>query len=241
VADTASLWRAWRGEVLTAPRVFCWQQPFRSRSEPDSLPAEMVAQPDRQRGVVLLHGFFCNRGFWNPWMKRLRANHVPFVAVNLEPAFGSIDAYVDTVEAAVRRVEAATGIAPVVVGHSMGGLVARAWLSRQTDRKRVHRIVTIGTPHRGTWLARFSHTLNGREMRIASPWLARLAARETRGADDEHPYQRFTCFYSNCDNIVFPASTATLPGADNRRVRIAAHVHMAFFAEVFDHVAQALR
>ena len=38
----------------------------------------------------------------------------------------------------------------------------------------------------------------------------------------------FTCWYSNCDNIVFPASTAALAGADNRFVDGLAHVQMAF-------------
>ena len=39
---------------------------------------------------------------------------------------------------------------------------------------------------------------------------------------------RFTCWYSNCDNIVFPAGTAMLPGADNRLVEGVAHMQMAF-------------
>ena len=49
-----------------------------------------------------------------------------------------------------------------------------------------------------------------------------------------HPerHGRFTCWYSNTDNIVFPTSTAALPGADNRLVRGAAHVQMAFLPEV---------
>ncbi|RYF38882.1 MAG: permease, partial [Comamonadaceae bacterium] len=42
----------------------------------------------------------------------------------------------------------------------------------------------------------------------------------------------FTCWYSNCDNIVFPTSTAQLQGADNRFVDGVAHVQMAFHPEV---------
>jgi len=36
-----------------------------------------------------------------------------------------------------------------------------------------------------------------------------------------------TCYYSHCDNIVFPASRATLEGADNRHLPGVAHVQMA--------------
>jgi triacylglycerol esterase/lipase EstA (alpha/beta hydrolase family) len=230
-ATPGQLLRAWLGEVTTAPRVFFWRQPFRADVQPDHLGADSRGR----RGLVLVHGFFCNRGLWNPWLARLRAQGIPFVAVNLEPVFGSIDAYPAIVDAAVRRVEAATGLAPVVVAHSMGGLAVRAWLATLGDVARVHRVVTIGTPHRGTWLARFALSRNGEQMQPGGGWLDRLAAREPA-----HRYGRFTCFYSHCDNIVFPASTATLPGADNRHLPAVAHVHMAYHEAVFGEVQRWL-
>jgi pimeloyl-ACP methyl ester carboxylesterase len=226
-ASVRELACAWWGEVAAATSVFFWRQPFRSNVEPDNMPA----QPGRQRGVVLVHGFFCNRGFWTPWLRQLRARQVPFIAVNLEPVFGSIDHYPSVIEAAVTRLAAATGQVPVVVGHSMGGLAIRAWLSAFDAESRVHRIVTIGSPHHGTWLARWGKTTNGKQMRLDSDWLQRLQAHEPAGR-----HARFTCFYGRCDNIVFPAMTATLIGADNRHVPAAAHVHMAFRDTVFDEV-----
>ncbi len=100
----AQLLRAWWGEVRAAPRVFCWRQPFRSRRWPDHLPAAAQGR----RGLLLVHGFLCNRGVWNPWLQRLRAQGVPFVAVNLEPVFGSIDDYVAILERAVQQLERCT-------------------------------------------------------------------------------------------------------------------------------------
>src|SRR6185369_14983539 len=97
--------RAWATEVLVAPRVFLWNQPFRSARHPDHLPA----QARGRLGVVLVHGFFCNRGLWNPWLHRFRAADIPFVAVNLEPVLGSIDDYGETIAAAVAAIESATG------------------------------------------------------------------------------------------------------------------------------------
>ena len=229
-ATVRQLARAWWGEVLTAPRVFCWRQPFRSNAEPDSLD-----HATGRRGVVLVHGFVCNRGLWNPMMARLRARGVPFVAVNLEPVFGSIDHYADIIEAAVQRLESASGLPPVMVAHSMGGLAVRAWMAAHEGDERVHRVITIGTPHRGTFLGRFGHTHNARQMRIGSDWQRELAAREP-----PHRYDRFTCFYGHCDNIVFPAVTATLPGADNRHIAGVAHVHMVHQQEVFDEVLRWL-
>jgi pimeloyl-ACP methyl ester carboxylesterase len=226
-ADLPQLLRAWWGEVITAPRVFFWRQPFRAHAEPDHLPN----LANGGRGVVLVHGFFCNRGLWNPWMRELRACGVPHIAVNLEPLFGSIDCYPTIIDAAVARVEAATGQPVVLVGHSMGGLAIRAWLRQFNADARVHRVITIGSPHQGTWLARFGQALNGKQMRQRSPWLAKLAADETPARTE-----RFTCFYGHCDNIVFPVVSGTLPGAVNLHLPTTAHVHMAFHPGVFNEV-----
>lgn len=225
-ATARALARAWWAETIDAVRVFGWRQPFRWAEVPDHLPD----QARGRRGVVFIHGFVCNRGLWTPWLHRLRYLDVPFVAVNLEPVFTSIDRYVPIVDEAVRRVAEVTGLPPVLVCHSMGGLAARAWLRAQPDgAATVHHLVTIGTPHRGTWLARWSHLPNGRQMRLDSEWLQQLARDE---ADAALPPT--TCWYSNCDNIVFPPSTATLPGADNRLFAGAAHVELAFVPPVME-------
>ena len=227
----ATLFAAWWDEIWTGLRVFCWRQPFRS----NALPNRLERSASGKRGVVLVHGFVCNRGLWNPWMRRLCNIDAPFVAINLEPVFGSIDAYVQPIDDAVAQLDALTGRPPIIVAHSMGGLAVRAWLRDRQAEKRVHSVVTIGTPHGGTWLARFAVTVNVRQMRQSSRWLHSLAASESA--------QRraiFTCYFGHCDNIVFPASTAMLPGADNRHVPGVAHVHLAFQPTVYDEVLRRL-
>ncbi|MGL6203836.1 MAG: esterase/lipase family protein, partial [Giesbergeria sp.] len=208
-ASLAQVLRAAGAEARWALVVFGWRQPLRSASVPDWLPEA----PNGQRGVVLVHGFLCNRGLWLSWMPLLRSRGHAYVAVNLEPVFGSIDAYASTVDDAVRRVTQATGLPPVIVAHSMGGLATRAWLRAFSADARVHRVITLGTPHGGTWLGRWSQATNGRQMQLTSPWLQQLQLDEplTRA-------RLFTCWYSNCDNIVFPARTAALPGARQRFV-----------------------
>lgn len=220
---------AWLAEVAWAPRVFCWQQPFRSRKWADHLPPQ-------GRGVLLVHGFVCNRGFWNPWMARLRAANIAHVAIDLEPVFGSIDDYCAAIEAGMRRLEAATGRAPVIVAHSMGGLAVRAWLAGDDHAARVHHLVTIATPHHGTELARWAVPPNARQMRRDSPWLAALALREAGRAAVPT-----TCFYGHCDNVVMPASAAVLEGAEAHHLPGTAHVHMAAHPAVYDAVIRALR
>lgn len=215
---------AWAREVAYDALIFGWRQPFDWKREPDHLAADSQAA-----GIVFIHGFVCNRGFWTPWMRQARARGHAFVAVNLEPVFCSIDDYCDTIDQAVAAVTRVTGRAPLLICHSMGGLAARAWLRRCGGRTRAAHVVTIGTPHRGTWLARFSRLPNGRQMQVGCDWIAALPGAEPEAS------RLFTCWYSNCDNVVFPPSTATLPAADNRLYEGAAHVDLAFRPAVMDH------
>lgn len=230
-ATPLEMLRAWWAEAVGALRVFGWQQPWRWRQFDDQLPADAMGR----RGLVLVHGFVCNRGLWNAWWPQLQQAGVPCIAVNLEPVFGSIDRYPPLIEAAVQRMAQATGRPPLLVGHSMGGLALRAWLRDFDGDARVHGVVTIGSPHHGTWLGRFGYAPNAQQMRWQSRWLLALAASEPAAR-----YRRFTCFWGHCDNIVFPASTATLPGADNRHLRGHAHVHLLQHPQVLATVLQRL-
>ncbi len=220
-----TLFQAFVREASTAPAVFLWRQPFRTQAISDAL------QPSGKAGVVFIHGFFCNRAFWSPWMAQLQSQNRAFASVTLEPAFGSIDDYAAIVEAAVAKVAQATGQAPTLICHSMGGLAARAWLrSNAANDNRVKRIITIGSPHFGTALSTEKALLpfiNTHQMQRLGSWTQQLAKDEPSAR-----YAKFTCWYSNCDNIVVPTSTAMLPGADNRFVTRQGHVSMAFSQRV---------
>jgi triacylglycerol lipase len=220
---------AWIGEIFAAPRAFLWRQPFFARAIPD----DAAASSQARRGVVLVHGFFCNRGLWNPWLRRLQQAHIPFIAVNLEPVFGSINDYRDTIEAAVETLRQATSLAPIVVAHSMGGLAVRAWLATAPDASQAHRIVTIASPHAGTSMARRGYAANVAEMRVGSAWLSDLRSREPASTRS-----RFICFWSHCDNIVFPTRSAMLAEADNRHLEATAHVQMVLHPAVIEAVLE---
>lgn len=236
--------KAWWSETKVAAAVFSWRQPFRWRLLKDTLNdyKEAFAGSQRKptRTVVFVHGFVCNRGFWHPWMRKLRANGIPYLSMNLEPVMGGIDGFVTQLELAVQLVEAAGGNKPVLICHSMGGLVARAWLVAKTgNSQRIDQLITIGSPHQGTRLARWSQTVSGKQMRINSAWLKELRERELRLATTGSA-TKTTCWYSNIDNIVFPPSMATLPGADNRLIEGVGHVSLAFHPTVMQESLEML-
>lgn len=229
-AGIAVLLRAWWTEVRLAVRVFGWRQPFRSGAVAD-VPGRLG-----MRGIVLVHGYVCNRGLWAPWLDRCRAEGRPCTAIDLEPVFSPLDAYVSQIDRAVAAMEAATGLPPLLVCHSMGGLVARAWMASTPGADhRVHRVLTLGTPHRGTWLACLSRTNNSIQMRSGCQWLRQLEAREP-----PERARRFVCFYSNADNIVFPPRVGVLPGATERFLAGTPHVALAFHPEVYREVFESL-
>jgi triacylglycerol esterase/lipase EstA (alpha/beta hydrolase family) len=172
--------------------------------------------PDAGRTpVLLLHGYGCNSGYWAHLMPLLDAARISHASVDLEPIGGAIEDYAVQVQHAVEQLCAATGAPRVaIVAHSMGGLVARAWM-RAHGSARVARVITLGTPHHGTALARFGLGANAAQMRrdgagCASPWLRTLAAGET-------PAMRalVTSIYTHHDNIVAPQTSSVLPGARN--------------------------
>jgi triacylglycerol lipase len=230
----ARLVRAWWREVLTAHAIFGWHQPFRSQRHPDTIDA---ADARGRRAVVLVHGYLCNRGLWNRWVPRLRAARVPHIAITMEPPFASIDDFADAIDAAIVRASEATGLPPLLVGHSMGGVAIRAWWRRAGPAAdaRVHSAITIGSPHQGTFMARLARGLNARQMRLRGEWLGALA-----GLEGAERCGRFTCFYSHCDNIVMPAASGMLPGADNRHVEGQPHVALAFAPAVIDEALRRL-
>ena len=185
--------------------------------------------------VLLVHGYVCNRGYWTALSGQLAQAGIAHDAVDLEPIGADIEAFVPQVDDAIARLCARTGSDRVIiVAHSMGGLVARAWLRRH-GAARVARIITIGTPHQGTALANLAAGDNARQMsRIGgapSAWLAQLAASET-------PETRalITSIYSHHDNIVAPQSSALLPGARHIAFGGIGHVALASDAGVLRQV-----
>lgn len=233
----AQAWRAWWAECRAAPRVFAWRQPFRTHAEPDVWPAEPAGRP----GVLLVHGYLCNRAIWNPWLRRLRALGVPAVAVTLEPPGAALDAHVPVLAAAVQQLWQRTGCAPLLVGHSMGGLALRAWRRADAGRTPVRALVTVGTPHQGTWLAHWGHSASARQMRPDSDWLRQLAADEMRLRAEGSEAPAVLSVFSPCDSIVFPTQGAVWPGGETLAVTGAGHVDLLQHAAVFEAVCQRLQ
>jgi pimeloyl-ACP methyl ester carboxylesterase len=216
--------------------VFYWEQPCRLEAFP---PHQVVDRRSGQSPLLLIHGYLCNRAFWNPLRRSLHNVGLESLAITLGPAFAPIEHHGPAIEAAFLKLMKATGRAPVIVAHSMGGLAVRAWLaSRPDDAHPPAAVVTVGTPHQGTWLARWSRQPNGRQMRLGSRWLLDLQRREANMPPRRFPW---VCFFSNCDNVVFPVMCGALPGADNRHLPGQPHIRLLWHPEVLRVVRELAR
>ncbi|HRI91624.1 MAG: alpha/beta fold hydrolase [Candidatus Accumulibacter sp.] len=188
------------------------------------LPAPVGEGDDRQLPVLLIHGYGCSRGAWWWLRAHLEAAGWTVATISLEPIYTSIDNYVDPVARRIDAVLAATGAERLIlVGHSMGGLVSRAYLQRYGDA-RVARLVTLGTPHQGSELARLGFGANGREMRPNSAWLQALASPPAAVGT--------VAIYSPHDNFVLPAERLELPGAQSQTINGVGHLAMLFSPRV---------
>ena len=174
--------------------------------------------------LLLIHGYGCSRAAWW-WHRRwLEAAGWTVATLNLEPIYSSIDNYVPAVEKRVAEVLAATSATQLVlVGHSMGGLVARAWLRRH-GADRVAKLVTLGTPHAGSELAIIGWGENARQMRTGSPWLAAFA-KEAIGVET-------LAIYSPHDNFVMHRQALELPGATLKGIDALGHLAMLYSPRV---------
>jgi pimeloyl-ACP methyl ester carboxylesterase len=196
----------------------------------------------RMPPVLLIHGYGCNSGYWSHLRPLLNAARISHASLDLEPMLGAIDDYVPLVERAVAALCSKSNAPQVViVAHSMGGLVARAYL-REHGASCIAHIFTLGTPHHGTSLANLGIGRNALQMRRTgcadapeSAWLRDLAAAES-GATRA----LITSFYTHHDNIVAPQTSSLLPGARNIEFGGVGHVAMGRNRRVLARLMQEL-
>ncbi|WP_199031624.1 triacylglycerol lipase [Ralstonia sp. ASV6] len=220
----------WLRECVSVAWMFNVLQPFRAQAAFDAAAIDGARVP-----VLMIHGYGCNRAVWLPMQRHLAAAGHPIEAIDLMPLLGDIDDYAHDIAAVVARMTHTYGRAPVLLCHSMGGLAARALLRQSTDICPVAHIITLGTPHRGTAMARSGRGRNVRQMAWASAWLRQLAASETPAVR-----ARITSIFSWHDSIVGPAGASWLEGARHVPFSGIGHVSLLCDARVRDAVQTEL-
>jgi pimeloyl-ACP methyl ester carboxylesterase len=187
--------------------------------------------------VLLLHGVLCNAGVWRGALPKITAAvESPVYALSYGPPQASIETFADQLAAKISAMRSATGAAKVtLVTHSMGGLVARAYL-RRYGPEHVRCVVGLGTPHHGSMHAWVFPGTCLAQIRPRSEWLAALNRDEAEG-----PPVRIVSIWSWHDSMVAPQASACLAGAENVAVVGIGHNALIDSDEVAARVVLELR
>ncbi|MFJ8231637.1 esterase/lipase family protein [Streptomyces sp. NPDC094448] len=196
---------------------------------PSGLTDERPAPPaagSPPRPVIMLHGFADNRSVF-VLLRRSLARHGwrDLQCLNYSPLTCDIRAAARLLGRHVEEVCARSGRDGVdLVGHSLGGLIARYYSQCLGGDLWVRNVVTLGTPHSGTRVAPLAsaHPIV-RQMRPDSPVIEELC-RPAPGCRT-----RFTSFWSELDQWMDPVETALIDHADLRteNVRVTGIGHLA--------------
>ena len=213
----------------------------RPGEQPPAVRALFAADPLAARvPVVLVHGLIDNHSIFAVMRRSLRRRGFTSVCSwNYSPFLTDVARGAADLGEHLQRVCEQTGHERVhVVGHSLGGLLARYHVQRQGGDQHVETLVTLGTPHQGSVLAHLLPTPLVRQLRPGSAVLRELA--------EPAPGVRtpVTAVYSDLDQVVVPTSAGRCDHPDlqarNVLVRGVGHMSLPFHRGVLDEVATTL-
>jgi pimeloyl-ACP methyl ester carboxylesterase len=186
---------------------------FQERRANPALPAQDTTQlpTEAKPPVVLLHGFIDNRSVF-VLLRRSLAQHgrQQIESLNYSPLTCDIRAAAELLGRHIEEICERTGSRQVdIVGHSLGGLIARYYVQCRGGDLRVRTLVTLGTPHGGTRVVPLAnaHPIV-RQMRPGSAVLEEL----TRPAPGCRTH--FVSFWSDLDHLMDPLETARIDHPD---------------------------
>ena len=214
---------------------------FRPAEQPATVRALFADDPLAARiPVLLVHGFVDNRSIFAVMRRGLRRRGFASVCSwNYSPLLTDVARGAEDLGRHIERLCEQTGHDRIhVVGHSLGGLIARYHVQKQGGDRRVQTLVTLGTPHQGSLWAHVLPTSLVRQLRPGSAVLHSL--------DEPAPGCRtpVTAVYSDLDQIVVPTGSGRCehPDLDVRNVLVhgVGHMSLPIHRAVLDEVAATL-
>jgi pimeloyl-ACP methyl ester carboxylesterase len=190
--------------------------------------------------ILLLHGMVDNRSIFALLRRGLRRRGFgQIVAINYSVLTTDIPSAARRLAGHVEQLCAETGYERVhIVGHSLGGLIARYYVQRMGGDARVHTLVCLGTPHKGTYAARLVPRRIAGQLRPDSAVIAELArpARQCR--------TRFISVWSDLDQLIVPKQSARIDHPDlhahNMLVRGLGHLSLPVDGRVVHAICMTL-
>ena len=175
--------------------------------------------------ILLVHGMVDNRSIFAVLRRALRRRGFrKVIGINYSPLTRDVRLAATQLATRVEQICEETGFERIhVIGHSMGGLIARYYVQRLGGDARVHTLVTLGTPHAGTLPAHLVPHRLARQLRPGSDLVRELAEPVTACRT------RFLAVWSDLDQMIVPKRAARVdhPDLDARNVLVRGVGHMS--------------
>ena len=190
--------------------------------------------------ILLVHGLVDNRSVFTLLRRALRRRGFGQVlTLNYSPFTSDVRAAAAQLAALVEKTCEDTGHERVhVVGHSLGGVIARYYVQRMGGDARVHTLCTLGSPHAGTVAAHLLPSPLVRQLRPGSELLTELA-QPAPGCRT-----RFVAFWSDLDQLIVPKRSARVDHPDlaarNVLLRGVGHMSLPIDGRVVHQIATLL-
>ncbi len=161
--------------------------------------------------IVLVHGYFHNRSGFMDMSKELRRRGFRWIhGMNYNPFGASVPELAARFGRYVEDIRRVAGSQHVyLVGHSLGGVIARWYVEQLGGHKIVDTVVTIGAPHHGTYAAYLGLGQAAKDMRPGSDVIETLAMGMRKRKTT------YVNLYSDLDFLIVPSSSAVLPDRPN--------------------------
>jgi hypothetical protein len=190
--------------------------------------------------IVLVHGMVDNRSIFTVLGRSLRKRGFEHVLpLNHSPLISDVRVVAHELAGVIEQLCESTGYDRVhIVGHSMGGIVARYYVQRLGGDERVHTLVTLGAPHSGTVPASVIPIHRLRQLAPDSELMQELAEPAVGCRT------RFVAVWSDLDQLIVPHENAQLNHPDlrvrNVLVRGVGHMSLPINSRVVNEIGDTL-
>lgn len=169
--------------------------------------------------VLLVPGIFDTAARMKKMERYLRRAGINAQVVSPQPSDGTIGLDVMAWKLAGYIESAFPADQPLaLVGFSMGGLICRSYIQQMGGRLRTRQLITLSTPHHGTYTGYFFDRPAPIQMRPGSYFLRELNRDLAPLAEVD-----FTSIWTPCDLTILPAESSRMPVG--RMVQIPTLIH----------------
>ena len=190
---------------------------------------------EKRNPIILIHGLWNTSSIFSSITSKLDNIGIVYFAPTLKHSYGMtsiIDLTIILNELILEKYGLEKELD--ILGFSMGGIIGRYWIQKFNGYKRTRRFISIGSPHKGTFIAQLVPKFPFRgisEMKIKSKFLRELAKNDFLLSDIE-------CinFFTYWDLMVFPSWWTNLNLGGKISVKVYKHRNLVRNNSVVDKI-----